>query len=70
NPTFIGVRGRQVEAYALDEKDLDLYDKEAEVFFGWRLRDTLKFDGLDPLLEQMALDCNQTKELTAGGIDG
>lgn len=70
NPTFVGVRGRQVEAYALDEKDLDLYDKSAEVFFGWRLRDTLKFEGLDPLLEQMALDCTQTKELTARGIDG
>lgn len=69
NPTFIGVRGRQVEAYALDEKDLDLYDKAAEVFFGWRLRETLKFDGLDPLLEQMAIDCNQTKELTCGGLN-
>lgn len=70
NPTFIGVRGRQVEAYALEEKDLDLYDQAAEVFFGWRLRETLKFDGLDPLLEQMAIDCRQTKELTAGGLDG
>ena len=70
NPTFAGVRGRQVEAYALDEKDLDLYEKSAEVFFGWRLRETLKFDGLDPLLEQMELDCNQTRNLTSGGLDG
>jgi riboflavin kinase/FMN adenylyltransferase len=36
NPTFEGVRGRQVEAYALDRDDLDLYDKEATVEFGWR----------------------------------
>ena len=31
NPTFPGVRGRQVEAYAPDQTDLDLYDKEATV---------------------------------------
>lgn len=53
NPTFPGVRGRQVEAYALDKTDLELYDLEAMVEFGYRLRDTLKFDGLEPLLEQM-----------------
>jgi riboflavin kinase/FMN adenylyltransferase len=64
NPTFEGVRGRQVEAYAIDQKDLDLYTKRATVEFGWRLRDTLKFDGFDPLLEQMAKDCQQARELT------
>ncbi len=65
NPTFPGVRGRQVEAYALDQIGLDLYDQEAKLEFGFRLRDTLKFDGLDPLLEQMKLDCQRAKELTA-----
>lgn len=64
NPTFDGVRGRQVEAYALDEKDLDLYDKVAKVEFGWRLRDTIKFSGLDPLLAQMKIDCDKARELT------
>ena len=64
NPTFPGVRGRQVEAYALDETDLDLYDQEAKLEFGWRLRDTLKFDGLDPLLVQMKEDCKKARELT------
>lgn len=64
NPTFDGVRGRQVEAYALDEKDLDLYDKVAKVEFGWRLRDTIKFAGLDPLLAQMKIDCDKARELT------
>lgn len=53
NPTFPGVRGRQVEAYAIDQVGLDLYDQEAKIEFGFRLRDTLKFDGLAPLLEQM-----------------
>ncbi|MEY3705255.1 MAG: hypothetical protein RLY29_627, partial [Actinomycetota bacterium] len=65
NPTFAGVRGRQVEAYALDQKDLDLYDQIARVEFGWRLRDTIKFAGLDPLLEQMRIDCDKARELTS-----
>ena len=64
NPTFPGVRGRQVEAYALDQIGLDLYDKEAKLEFGFRLRDTLKFDGLDPLLVQMKMDCDKARELT------
>lgn len=64
NPTFEGVRTRQVEAYALDQVGLDLYDKMATIEFGWRLRDTLTFDGLDPLLEQMAKDCSRARELT------
>lgn len=64
NPTFDGVRGRQVESYALDEKDLDLYHKIAKVEFGWRLRDTIKFSGLDSLLAQMKIDCDKARELT------
>jgi riboflavin kinase/FMN adenylyltransferase len=63
NPTFPGVRGRQVEAYALDQKDLDLYDQVATVEFVARLRDTLKFDGLEPLLVQMAQDCLKAKQV-------
>ncbi len=64
NPTFEGERGRQVEAYALDQEGLDLYDKEASIEFGWYLRPTLKFDGLDELLVQMKLDCDKARELT------
>jgi riboflavin kinase/FMN adenylyltransferase len=65
NPTFPGVRGRQVEAYAIDQVGLDLYDQEAKIEFGFRLRDTLKFDGLPALLEQMKKDCDQARELTS-----
>ena len=64
NPTFAGERSRQVEAYALDKTDLDLYDKVLKVEFGWRLRDTIKFSGLDPLLAQMKIDCDKARELT------
>jgi len=65
NPTFPGVRGRQVEAYAIDQIGLDLYHQEAKLEIGFRLRDTLKFDGLEPLLVQMKQDCIQAKALTA-----
>ena len=64
NPTFEGVRDRQVEAYAIDQVGLELYDKNASIEFGWRLRDTLKFDGLEPLLAQMKLDCDRARSLT------
>jgi riboflavin kinase/FMN adenylyltransferase len=64
NPTFEGVRGRQVEAYALDQEGLELYDKNASIEFGWRLRDTLKFNSLDDLLVQMKKDCDRARELT------
>jgi riboflavin kinase/FMN adenylyltransferase len=64
NPTFEGDRGRQVEAYALDQQGLDLYDKAASVEFGWYLRPTLKFSGLDELLIQMKKDCDEARRLT------
>jgi riboflavin kinase/FMN adenylyltransferase len=65
NPTFEGERGRSVEAYALDQEGLELYDKNASIEFGWFLRPTLKFDGLEPLLAQMKIDCDQASKLTA-----
>lgn len=64
NPTFLGLRARQVEAYAIDQVGLELYEKNASIEFGWRLRDTLKFDGLEPLLAQMKLDCDRARSLT------
>jgi riboflavin kinase/FMN adenylyltransferase len=64
NPTFEGERGRQVEAYALDQEGLELYDKNASIEFGWYLRPTLKFDSLDELLVQMKKDCDKARELT------
>ena len=64
NPTFEGERGRQVEAYALDQEGLDLYDKDASIEFGWYLRPTLKFESLDGLLIQMKKDCDRARELT------
>ena len=65
NPTFPGERGRQVEAYVLDRDDLELYGEIATYEFGMRIRETIAFDGLDPLLIKMAQDCDQARKFTA-----
>ncbi|MFI0354125.1 bifunctional riboflavin kinase/FAD synthetase [Actinomadura sp. 9N407] len=64
NPTFDGVE-RTVEAYALDRDDLDLYGEHMAVDFEARIRDTLKFDSIEALVEQMHLDVARIRELTA-----
>ncbi len=63
NPTFGGTH-RRVEAYALDRDDLELYGEHVAVDFLARLRETVTFDGVAPLLEQMADDVARTRELT------
>ena len=65
NPTFPGERGRQVEAYVLDRDDLELYGEIATYEFGLRLRETIAFEGLEPLLIQMAQDCDEARNFTA-----
>ncbi|GIG27972.1 bifunctional riboflavin kinase/FAD synthetase [Cellulomonas marina] len=62
NPTFDGVQ-RRVEAYVLDRTDLDLYDEEVVVELVERLRPTLRFDGVEPLLAQMVRDVEQARAL-------
>ncbi|WP_424537141.1 bifunctional riboflavin kinase/FAD synthetase [Sphaerisporangium viridialbum] len=65
NPTFEGVE-RTVEAYALDHDDLDLYGAHVVVDFAVRLRDTLKFDSVDALIEQMRRDVDEARRLIGG----
>ena len=64
NPTFGGTV-RRVEAYVLDRDDLELYGERVAVDFLERLRDTVTFDGVEPLLVQMARDVDQARALTA-----
>lgn len=52
NPTFDGEE-RRVEAYVLDRTDLDLYGERIAVEFVERLRPTLRFEGIEALVEQM-----------------
>ena len=62
NPTFDGQQ-RRVEAYVLDRTDLDLYGERVVVEFVDRLRPTLRFDGVDALIEQMAQDVDRCREI-------
>ena len=52
---------RQVEAYVLDETDLDLYGHRVEVQFVARIRGMVAFDGVDALIEQMTDDVRRVR---------
>jgi len=65
NPTFGGTT-RRVEAYALDRDDLELYGEHVGVEFAARLRDTITFAGVEPLIEQMARDVERARILLVG----
>ena len=56
NPTFDDVHVRQVEAYVLDETDLDLYGHTVEVEFVARIRGMVAFEGVDARIAQMSDD--------------
>jgi riboflavin kinase/FMN adenylyltransferase len=62
NPTFAGVRDKQVEAHLLDV-DLDLYGKTVEVSFVEYIRGMEKFPGVEELVAQIALDEARVREL-------
>ncbi len=62
NPTFDGVE-RRVEAYVLDRDDLELYDEEVVLELVERLRPTLRFDGIEPLVAQMREDVARAREI-------
>ncbi|MHC2999244.1 bifunctional riboflavin kinase/FAD synthetase [Microbacterium sp. HJ5] len=56
NPTFDDVPARQVEAYVLDETDLDLYGHRVEIQFTARIRGMAAFEGIDALVAQITDD--------------
>ena len=63
NPTF-GDERRSVEAFVLD-READLYGHHVMVEFVDRLRPMVKFHGVEELLEAMANDVAQTREILA-----
>jgi riboflavin kinase / FMN adenylyltransferase len=65
NPTFDGAE-RRVEAYCIDRTGLDLYGEQVSLDIGPRLRDTLRFDGVEALLVQMRADVERAREVTSG----
>ena len=67
NPTFDGT-ARRVEAYVLDRADLELYGERVSLELVSRLRPTVRFEGVEALVEQMSLDVAQCREILAGAI--
>lgn len=61
NPHFSDVRARQVEAYVLDETDLDLYGHRVEVQFVERIRGMAAFEGIAALVEQITDDVRRVR---------
>ncbi len=65
NPTFTPERQTpSLEAYLLDF-DRDIYGQEVKLEFVARLRDELKFNSIDALLEQIWDDVKKTREILA-----
>ena len=62
NPTFDG-HERRVEGYVLDRTDLDLYGERIGYELVRRLRPTLKYEGIEPLVRQMNIDVAQCREI-------
>ena len=54
-----------LEAYVLDQTDLDLYGKRIALEFLKKLRNTEKFDSVEQLLDQMGQDVDETRRLTS-----
>ena len=61
NPTFGDAR-RSVESFVLD-RDADLYGRLARVEFVGKVRDMVKFNSVDELLDNMARDVRTTREI-------
>lgn len=64
NSTF-NQQNLSLEAYVLDQTDLDLYGKRVTFEFLKKLRNTEKFDSVEQLLDQMGEDVDQTRRLTS-----
>jgi riboflavin kinase/FMN adenylyltransferase len=68
NPTFAG-RERRVEAFVLDF-DEDIYGERVGLTFTARLRDTIRFDTVEGLVQQMDKDVERTRDLLISHPDG
>lgn len=61
-PTFVTGRGELIEAYLLDFEG-DLYDTRLEVAYLKRLRGEKRFDSVDALIAQMAVDVDAARDI-------
>jgi len=67
NPTFDEAE-KKVEVFLLDY-DEDLYGRSIEIDFLARLRDIKRFETIEQLTEQMALDVDQTRRIATSESD-
>jgi FAD synthase len=65
-PTITEDGSALLEAHILDF-DENLYDKTIEIIFRKKVREELKFDGLDALKQQMTADVEQVREIFSQG---
>ena len=63
-PMFVTGRGELIEAFLIDFEG-DLYDQELHVDFLRRLRGERRFDSVEALVEQMARDVAEAREIAA-----
>lgn len=63
-PTFVTGRGELIEAYLLDF-DADIYGDTLELAFRKRLRGEKRFESVDALVDQMALDVRAARAICA-----
>jgi riboflavin kinase/FMN adenylyltransferase len=61
-PTFVTGRGELIEAFLLDF-DGDLYGRTLELAFRKRLRGEKRFESVDALIDQMALDVQAARAI-------
>ena len=62
NPTFEGVPAQQVEAHVIDA-ELDLYGHVVAVEFAERIRGMVAYNGIEPLIAQIAEDVNRCRAI-------
>jgi riboflavin kinase/FMN adenylyltransferase len=66
NPTFAD-QERKLEAHLIDYSG-DLYGARIAVEFIDRLRDTVRFDSVEKLKAQLAIDIERARALAKGGV--
>ena len=69
NPTF-GVEPLHVEAFLLDFEDRELRGEPLAISFWERLRDEVRYDSVDELIEAIAADVERTRQIVPAAETG
>jgi len=69
NPTFEGVLGRRVEAFAMGQSGLDLYGQVVDLDFIGFVRSMQAFSGIEPLIVAMNNDVEVAQQQVSAYLD-